>query len=205
MSLVTNQGSATFIDVIGSAVDITNNGAIIVDGSSHVNMKLTSCGSSSSVVYKAGTQGGISAPYGCSVTINPGSSATVTYQEAAAPTTTPAPSILLKADPDTPHFTTSIEEQILRVMVRPVPRQSCSGKRADLSTKCGGRKTSPLPGRGSLHRSAAPWHTGGTKFSRRPTSEIPRCLLVGSGVSPFPASTKPGCAAWKTSAPRQTT
>merc|ERR1719199_1167608 len=104
VSLVTNEGSATFTDVIGSAVDITNNGAIIVDGSSHVNMKLTSCGSSSSVVYKAGTQGGISAPYGCSVTINPGSSATVTYQEAAAPTTTPAPSILLKADPDTPHF-----------------------------------------------------------------------------------------------------
>merc|ERR1719199_1092036 len=86
VSLVTNEGSATFTDVIGSAVDITNNGAIIVDGSSHVNMKLTSCGSSSSVVYKAGTQGGISAPYGCSVTINPGSSATVTYQEAAAPT-----------------------------------------------------------------------------------------------------------------------
>jgi hypothetical protein len=143
VSLVTNQGSATFIDVIGSAVDITNNGAIIVDGSSHVNMKLTSCGSSSSVVYKAGTQGDISAPYGCSVTINSGSSTTVTYQEAAAPTTTPAPVATLaplKADPDTPNFVEGRRDDALH-------GGSVQRGQADQVQDCRGERRRHYPGK----------------------------------------------------------
>ena len=77
VSSVTNKGKATFINVVGSAVDITNNGAIVVEGTSHVNVKLAACGSGSTVVYRTGTKGEITAPDGCTVTVESGSSATV--------------------------------------------------------------------------------------------------------------------------------
>ena len=121
VSKVTNDGAATFVNVVGSAVAITNNGAIVVNGTSHVNMKLVACGPGSSVVYKAGTKGAVTAPPGCNIVTEPGANVSVTRTETtggapsssspASPATTPAPTpaptptaAAPKAPADTKHF-----------------------------------------------------------------------------------------------------